>query len=372
MQNLRNFKSEIETGRKGKNVGISTGLAKLDSLIYGIQKKTLYLIGSDSGAGKSSFMINVFIYNLIKNKKDRGLSILLYSFEMSTSVVFAKLLSLYIWDEYEKFVTYEQILSLSSPIDDETYQYVLKGIQWLETVEKYITVYDKALTTGGIYATCKQWLKGHGKFVQLGEHKEDYIANDDDAYKVVIADHLGLIAGQETTKQKMDTVANYFIYFRNKCSVTGVFVQQLNRNAKSVERKTSGYELLNTSDLSDSSGPTQAAEIILLLYYPYREKVPRVEGYPIQNVLKHRFRLIQCTKNRFGRADVNVGATFHGEIGMFNELPRPDEISDYEPYVEMEAHGNISKITEMADNLENSLQTDKTTKTDEEEIIFKF
>lgn len=159
MQNLRNFKAEIETGRKGKNVGISTGLPKLDSLIYGIQKSTLYLIGSDSGAGKSSFMIHVFIYNLIKNKKDRDVSILLYSFEMSTSVVFAKLISLYLWDIYEIFVTYEQILSLSSPIDDETYAYVLEGIKWLETVEEHITVYDKALTTGGIYATSKEWLK---------------------------------------------------------------------------------------------------------------------------------------------------------------------------------------------------------------------
>ena len=60
--------SLIQKGRKGKNIGISTGLPKLDSIIYGIQRRYLYLVGSDSGAGKSSFVIDVFLYNLIKNK----------------------------------------------------------------------------------------------------------------------------------------------------------------------------------------------------------------------------------------------------------------------------------------------------------------
>lgn len=38
------------------------------------------------------------------------------------------------------------------------------------------------------------------------------------------------------------------IYFRNKCDITGVFVQQLNRNAKSMDRKTNGYELVQLDD----------------------------------------------------------------------------------------------------------------------------
>ena len=30
--------------------------------------------------------------------------------------------------------------------------------------------------------------------------------------------------------------------------------------------------MLDTADLSDSSGPAQAAETIILIYYPYRER----------------------------------------------------------------------------------------------------
>jgi replicative DNA helicase len=333
MDYIKDFIDNVNNGKKGKNVGISTGLNKLDNLIYGIQKKYLYLIGSDSGAGKSSFVIDIFLYNLFKNNKNNKIEILLYSFEMDVNVIFAKLSSLYIYDTYHVVINYGDILSLSSPINDLYYSYVLSSVEWIKTIVNHITIYDKPLSPTAIYGTCKEWLSKFGEFIRLGEHKEDYIEKDSDIYKIVIIDHLGLISGPESKKQKMDTVSDYFIYFRNKCKITGVFIQQLNRNSKSVERKTNGYELLDNADLSDSSVPAQASETILLLYYPYREKIPRVEGYPIQNVLKHKFRLLQCTKNRFGQADKNIGLVFHGEIGLFKELPKPEDISDYSKYI---------------------------------------
>ena len=267
MSNINTLRKEIDNGRLGRNVGISTGLDKLDSLIYGIQRKYLYLVGSDSGSGKSSFVIDIFIYNLFKNKGKKDISVLLYSFEMSSSVVFAKVLSLYIWETFEVVVTYEDILSLSKPISTENYEYVQKGLAWLEDIQQYITIYDKSLKPTGIYATCKEWLKKFGEFIPISEHKEDYKENNPNMYKIVICDHLGLLDHGGNKKAAMDLVADYFIYFRNKCSITGVFVQQLNRNSKSVERKTNGFEMLDTADLSDSSGPAQAAETIILIYY---------------------------------------------------------------------------------------------------------
>ena len=344
MNNINTLRKEIDNGRLGRNVGISTGLDKLDSLIYGIQRKYLYLVGSDSGSGKSSFVIDIFIYNLFKNKGKKDISVLLYSFEMSSSVVFAKVLSLYIWETFEVVVTYEDILSLSKPISTENYEYVQKGLAWLEDIQQYITIYDKSLKPTGIYATCKEWLKKFGEFIPINEHKEDYKENNPNMYKIVICDHLGLLDHGGNKKAAMDLVADYFIYFRNKCSITGVFVQQLNRNSKSVERKTNGFEMLDTADLSDSSGPAQAAETIILIYYPYREKIARVDGYSIQNGLKHKGRVLQIVKNRFGRSDLNITTVFHGEIGMFCELPPAYDIGDYSKYTELQKKKDEVKI----------------------------
>jgi hypothetical protein len=59
---------------------------------------------------------------------------------------------------------------------------------------------------------------------------------------------VGLITGPGSKKEKIDLTTDYLISFRNKCGITGIFVQQLNRNAKSMDRKTNGYELIQLDD----------------------------------------------------------------------------------------------------------------------------
>lgn len=345
----------IDEGKEGRNVGISTGLPVVDSVLYGIQRKYLYTIGADTSGGKTSFSLDTFVYNLIKNRGDKEVNILYYSFEMSSDTLYAKLLSRYIWDEFKEIVTYEDILSLTKPISQKHYEYVIKAKAWLQSIEQYFTIYDKSLSPGGIYATCKQWLRRFGEFRQVGEHKEEYIEHDESAYKVALIDHVGLISGTGTKKERIDTTVEYFIYFRNKCSLTGVFIQQLNRGSKSMDRKLNGYELIGLEDFKDTSGTTDGSEVVIALYYPYREKIPRCEGYPIQNVLKKRFRLCQILKNRYGQSDVNKGLSFYGEIGMFNELPKPDEIGDYEPYLKLKTLELLDKKKNEDDNSEENI-----------------
>ena len=41
----------IESGREGNNMGLSTGIKKLDDLIYGVQRKWIYVVGAASGGG---------------------------------------------------------------------------------------------------------------------------------------------------------------------------------------------------------------------------------------------------------------------------------------------------------------------------------
>lgn len=331
----------IQKGKEGRNIGISTGLTKLDSIIYGIQRKYLYVIAADQGGGKTSFALDIFVYNLFKNKKDKTINILYYSFEMSGDVLYAKILSRHIYDTFGKVITYEEILSLTTPISDENFVYIEQSKDWLLELQKCFTIYDKPLSTSAIYATCKGWLSNFGTFEQVGEHKENFIEHDPTSYKIALIDHMRLISGNETVKTKIDLVCDYFVYFRNKCNLTGVFIQQINRNSKSVERKQGGYELLQLDDLADSSGPAQSAEVVIMLYFPYREKVSTCEGFPIKNVLKNKGRIIQVNKNRFGRSDLNIGSVFHGEIGMFTELPKPSEIGDYAPYLELLYNKNV-------------------------------
>lgn len=110
---------------------------------------------------------------------------------MSSDVLFAKLLSRHIWDEYSVIVTYEDILSLTSPISEEHKKLVDLSIPWLEDIASHLTIYDKPLNPNGIYATLKEWLKRFGTFVQIDDHREDYVELDPEIYKVALWDHVG-------------------------------------------------------------------------------------------------------------------------------------------------------------------------------------
>ena len=42
--------SSINRGREGLNAGLSTGLSKLDGLVYGIQRRWMEVVAGDSGS----------------------------------------------------------------------------------------------------------------------------------------------------------------------------------------------------------------------------------------------------------------------------------------------------------------------------------
>lgn len=228
---------------------------------------------------------------------DIDLHFLLFSFEMSAEVLLAKLLSLYIYDTYNRVLSYGDILSLTTTISNEDLDFINDSRWWLEEFEKCCDIIDKPTTAKGLYAICKEWSRKFGTYKEIESNenytKEDYIPNNPEQYLIVLVDHIKLLSLStgHTPKQEIDEACDYLIHFRNKCSFTINIVQQFNRNFKSIERKQSESYLPSLEDLSDSSGPTQAAESVVALYHPFREKRTRCEGYDIRQ-LKDRARLI--------------------------------------------------------------------------------
>ena len=55
---VKQLLENIKRGKEGKNIGISTGMPKLDSIIYGIQRRCLYVVSGDQGSGKTSLAID--------------------------------------------------------------------------------------------------------------------------------------------------------------------------------------------------------------------------------------------------------------------------------------------------------------------------
>ena len=343
MSPVESLYNTIQRGRSGLNVGLSTGLPKLDILTYGIQRRWMTVISGDSGSGKSVLSLYTYVYSAFRQymqNNDLDIHFLLFSFEMSAEVLLAKLLSLHIYDEFGEIIPYSEILSLGEICSDYHYKLIEQSKDWLNAFESRCEIIDKPVTAKGLYAICKEWSQKFGTYKEgetVGEYtKIDYIPKNPEQYLIVVVDHIKLlsVSSGHTSKQEIDEACDYLIHFRNKCNFTEVVIQQLNRNFKSMDRRNSVNNLLDLSDLSDSSGPTQAAETVIGIYHPFREKVPRCEGYDIRQ-LCDRFRLAQLLKNRFGLADKNIGLNFFGEIGLWRDLPLPQDINDYEQFIKL-------------------------------------
>lgn len=340
----RLFKS-IYRGKQGLNKGIPTGIPKLDRVTFGIQRRYHYTIGGDQGAGKSTFALYSYIYRPLVEalKENYEINFLIFSFELSSEVLFAKLLSLDLYENYGLEISYEKILSFTDIIDDKTLKIIEERKFWLAKAEKLISIVDKSVSPEYVDTVLRMWFCKFGKFIPGPDDSEVYMPNNPNQYSIVLTDHIRLTESKGDVKTTIDDLCKKQIHYRNTCEGTFINVQQLNRGFKAMDRRAGGtYQMIQLDDFDSSSASTQASEVVIAIFYPAREKMSKCEGYDIRQ-LQDSIRILQLIKNRFGKSDKNVGVNFFGSIGLWRELPKPEEINDYEPYTKLIQEDKIKK-----------------------------
>ena len=327
--------SQIETGRIGNNWGFSLGLPKLENIIDGVTKNTYTLIMSPSGIGKTSLALFSFIYKpLCDHLEDGNFKISYFSLEISAELLFAKLLSLHIYETYGVELSTKELLSRKKnyKLSEENYNLVKESLPWLKKVENIVSVYDKGLNAKSLYTLLMKELEAEGTFEET-EGRKLYIPKNENLVHLVVIDHLSLCRPSEgrSLKEEMDLISSYLVTLRNMCKISPLVIMQVNRNSASMDRRKEGMSNITLNDAKDSGSPIQDSEVVLSLFSPHREKLSTYRGYDIKQ-LQHNFRSITCLKNRYGESDVEIGCAFYGKIGYFAELPKPEEIYDYGKY----------------------------------------
>lgn len=330
---VESLKDAIDRGREKRVQGYSIGLPKLEQVIDGVCKGVYTLIFAESGTGKSSYMLYSYIYRpIMEHLEDNKFKISLFSLEMNAEMVFAKLLSTYLFETYDKRLTLKQILSSQRGyiLDDDSYSYVLKGLKWLEKVEKIFTVYDKASSANGIYSALLKELELRGRFEETDKRKI-YIPDDPDLIHVVIIDHLARVfpTNGNTLKQEMDLTSKYLYSLKNRCGISPVVIQQSNRNIQNMDRRKEGLIIPLSSDLKDTNSSFEDSEICLAIFSPNRAKLSTHKGYDIKQ-LGDKFRSIFVLKSRYGESDVEDFVYYDGRYNIWKELPRSSDINYYE------------------------------------------
>jgi hypothetical protein len=249
-------------------------------------------------------------------------------------MIYAKILSMYIFETYGIELSTKELLSKKRnyQLSPEYYEMVQDCLPWLQKVERILTIYDKALSAGSLYTILMDRLEEDGTFEETSGRKI-YHPNNEKLIHLVVIDHLSLVrrSNGRTLKEEMDLISSYLVTLRNMCKISPLVIMQANRNSTSMDRRKEGLNNLRIDDTKDTGAPAQDSEIIISIFNPHREKLASYRGYDIKQ-LGPNFRSVTVLKNRYGEADVEVGCAFYGAISVFAELPKPEEIYDYEKY----------------------------------------
>ena len=108
-------------------------------------------------------------------------------------------------------------------------------------------------------------------------------------------------------------------------------LMQQNRDSTSMDRRKADLSEPGLNDIKSTGNVGQDSDVVIQLYYPFREKLATYRGYRIlgENGLGRYHRSIIISKQRYGVADQVININFFGSVGWWKELPKPDEITDY-------------------------------------------
>lgn len=237
---------------KGDNWGYSSGMPKLEYYTDGVCKETYTVICGGSGSGKTSLCLYSYVYRPIMDNIDNDLfHIIYYSLEMSRHILFAKLLSIYIYENYHRIISVKDLFSKhrNQILSKEDYDIVVQCTDWLNKVEQKITIYDKLLNADVLKDNLSQELRKYGSFSEI-DNKVIYKENNPKQLILVVLDHTALLrrSNGRTLKEEIDAASATLVNYRNVCKISAVMVSQLNRDSQSMPRRQAGFEEPQRSD----------------------------------------------------------------------------------------------------------------------------
>lgn len=188
-------------------------------------------------------------------------------------------------------------------------------------------------------------LERHGTTEEKGDGHKTYTPNDPEHLLYCVVDHLGLCLPKPgaTKKEEMDAISAYAVTLRERCGLSIVMLQQENRNSTSMDRRKADMTECSSEDLKDTGNSYNDGEICIGVYFPLKHKLKNCHGYPIivedQSAdfqgLRDTYRGLCLIKNRKGESDKYDNVSFYGQIGLFKELPKAEEITDFSAYTQL-------------------------------------
>lgn len=336
------YTQQVEAGMKGLNAGLHNGLGRINNYLYGIHAKRYYLIGADSGVGKTTLADFMFVFSAWISAKKQGIPIYIkyLSYELSRDEKFARWTSLLVKILYDRDMPADYIMGRipGLKVSEEDFKMI-------RTARRYINdmCNDMEMQQTPMHPTwILNWMIEHfdriGKIERLPSteklksgkpkpgHIVGYKAHDPRAITILVCDHMALIHGEKdanTTKAAMDKTSNYVVMLRNLFGLTACMIQQFNTELTSTHRNNRKGELMFSPqrlDFGDSKYTYRDADVVFGMLSPVQFELETFMDYDITQ-LNNYFIALFLMKNRYGSASKMLPLFMNPIAGVFEDLP---------------------------------------------------
>lgn len=335
------LKAEVEKGLADKNGGIPMGFDRLNRYV-GIRKGMYYLIGGNTGSGKTSFIDDAFVLNpidwaLSPEGRASGIKLKIWyrSMERSRTYKMAKWVTRKIFIDQGIIIPVNKLLGWTDKMTKDEHDLFLYYEGYMRELEECITIIDGPENPVGIAKELKEYALARGTIEKLDKYNSIYVPTDPNEITMVMIDHIGLLKttkDQPTKKEAIDKMSDELRYARDFYGYSPVVVSQFNRSISNPMRIKNGDVEPQLEDFAESSSTQNDADVVMALFDPMRYKVPDPSGYNLDKLKDEfgakYFRSVRVIKNSYGEDDLRIGLGFLGQVGMFKELPRKNQMTD--------------------------------------------
>lgn len=355
MKNSDILKTAIDDGIEGRNLGISMGSTKLNTLTGGLQYGRYDLVGGTTGSSKTAFVDNFYIlkpWTMLREARRLGLTkrsmkVFYWSLEIRKTHKLAKWLAWIIFQKHKILLDSKYILTMladdeqlqKNRMSTEVYELLMRELDILDEMEEDIFIIDDKITPKGVYASVKNYAENNGTTTTLPvmdrkgnfiHNKNVYTPTNPEELVLGICDHIGLVAPDKDAggkKGTIDTLSSFFVSLRNQHNYSFCAISQFNRELADVNRQRFKELTPQMEDYKDSGGPAEDAETVIALFNPIIYNMNTYSNYNIGR-LGERFKGVSILKNRNGSAPARIGYTFLGECGVYAQLPTGEEMKE--------------------------------------------
>lgn len=325
-------------------------MKRLSQYIHGFMNDRIYLIGADSGVGKTT-ITDWMLVSAILDAVQRGVPIKVryYSWEISRAMKEAKWISMFIYLMYNKLRLSSDYLLGRMPDylpNEEHLRMVMSAYKQIEKIMSVIEFVEPDYTASEIdeqmiamaaeYGRIKRMpsTDGTGKIVGYEKH-------DPRTVLFAVYDHIALVGQEfgEKTKESIDGVSQNAVMHRNMFGISSIFIQQFSTDLMTLNR-TKGRQadslIPQRVDFGDSKYTYRDADIVMGLLRPADFDVIEYLNYPVEQLGRF-FIANHLMKNRYGDAGI-MCPTFMDYIpGIPLDLPGiiGVEEPDLEPYLKL-------------------------------------